>query len=255
LIKGSLFWNAEITAAGSSRAQPLFQTNFFVHLLPQCFSYRTRMKIVSAKLRASVGAMEACPVSDLPEFAFIGRSNVGKSSLINTLTDRRELAHTSSKPGKTRRINLFTVNGAWTLVDLPGYGYAKLSRKKQGEFNREVSAYLTQRENLKQVMLLVDSQIEPQGGDLAFADWLQDCGVPYSIVFTKTDRGSAGKTSGYQQQFLAELEAWGLEPNKIFSSSAKTRKGRAPILEWIDRQLPKKAHKKKGPAINLNWMK
>ena len=104
-------------------------------------------------------------------------------------------------------------------------------------------------------MLLIDSQIEPQGGDLAFADWLQHCGVPYSIVFTKTDRGSAGKTSGYQAQFLAELEAWGLEPTEIFSSSAKTGKGRAQILEWIGRRLPKKAQKKKGPAINLKWMK
>lgn len=199
--------------------------------------------------------MEECPASDLPEFAFIGRSNVGKSSLINALTDRRELAHTSGKPGKTQRINLFTVNEAWTLVDLPGYGYAKLSRKKQGEFNREVSAYLTERENLKQVFLLIDSCIEPQGGDLAFADWLQDCGVPYSIVFTKTDRGSAGQTSGYQEQFRAELEAWGLEPAEVFGSSAKTGKGRGRILQWIERQLPKKVKKKKGPAINLKWMK
>lgn len=213
------------------------------------------MKIESAKLRASLGGFEECPPSSLPEFAFIGRSNVGKSSLINALTERKELAHTSSKPGKTQRINLFTVNEAWTLVDLPGYGYAKLSRGKQDEFNREVSAYLTQRENLKQVMLLVDSQIEPQGGDFSFASWLQECGVPYSIVFTKTDRGSESKAVNHSEQFLAGLESWGLTPSMIFSSSAKTKKGRGQILHWVEQQIPKKPKKKKGPAINLNWMK
>ncbi|WP_158279877.1 ribosome biogenesis GTP-binding protein YihA/YsxC [Coraliomargarita sinensis] len=213
------------------------------------------MKIESAKLRASAKGLEECPSSNLPEFAFIGRSNVGKSSLINALTECKELAHTSSKPGKTQRINLFTVNDSWTLVDLPGYGYAKLSREKQGEFNREVSAYLTERENLKQVMLLVDSQIEPQGGDLSFALWLQECGVPYSVVFTKTDRGSDSKTANHSGQFRAELEAYGLEPNKIFMSSAKTKKGRGQILQWIEQQLPKKPKKKKGTAINLKWMK
>ena len=213
------------------------------------------MKITSANLSASARSLEECPPSRLPEFAFIGRSNVGKSSLINTLTERKELAHTSSKPGKTQRINLFNINGAWTLVDLPGYGYAKLSREKQSEFNREVSAYLTQRENLQQVMLLVDSQIEPQGGDLSFAQWLQNCGVPYSIVFTKTDRSSAGKTAGQREQFLAELAVWELEPTKIFSCSAKTRRGRGELLQWIEQQLPKRAKKQKGPAINLKWMK
>lgn len=213
------------------------------------------MKIESVKLRASLGGFQECPPSNLPEFAFIGRSNVGKSCLINALADRKELAHTSSKPGKTRRINLFDVNEAWMLVDLPGYGYAKLSREMQSEFNREVSAYLTQRENLTQVMLLIDSQIEPQGGDLAFASWLQECQVPYSIVFTKTDRGAAGKTAGHCNQFLAGLEAWGLEPTRVFSCSAKTKKGRGQLLQWIEQQLPKKSKRKKGPAINLNWMK
>jgi GTP-binding protein len=214
------------------------------------------MKIESAELLASARGFDECPPSNFPEFAFIGRSNVGKSSLINALAERKELAHTSSKPGKTQRINFFSVNESWTLVDLPGYGYAKLSKEKQGEFNREVSAYLTERENLKHVMLLVDSQIEPQGGDLSFASWLQECGVLYSIVFTKTDRSSDGKVANHSEQFLAALEAWGLGPTKIFSSSAKTKKGRGQILQWIEQQLPKKkSKKKKGPAINLNWMK
>ncbi|MGB1128090.1 MAG: ribosome biogenesis GTP-binding protein YihA/YsxC [Opitutales bacterium] len=213
------------------------------------------MKIESAKLRASAKTLEDCPPSGLPEFAFIGRSNVGKSSLINALTDRKELAHTSSKPGKTQRIHLFTVNEAWTLVDLPGYGYAKLSKGQQDDFNRDVSGYLTQRENLKQVMLLVDSQLEPQGGDLSFAAWLQECGIPYSIVLTKTDRGSGNKLAHQSEQFIAELEAYGLKPTRIFASSAKTKKGRGELLQWIDSQLPKKPKKKAGKTINLNWMK
>lgn len=213
------------------------------------------MKIESAKFRASAKGLEDCPPSNLPEFAFIGRSNVGKSSLVNMLTEKKELAHTSSKPGKTQRINLFTVNDAWTLADLPGYGYAKLSKEKQGDFNRDISAYLTERENLKHVFLLADSQIEPQGGDLAFADWLQQCEVPYSIIFTKTDRGSENKLANYSDQFIAELEAYELKPTNVYACSAKTKQGRGPILQWIDQQLPKKAKKKTGKKINLNWMK
>jgi GTP-binding protein len=212
------------------------------------------MKIKTARFTASVQCFDECPNSSLPEFAFIGRSNVGKSSLINALVEQKELAHTSGKPGKTRRINFFAVNDSWTLVDLPGYGFAKLSREKQSEFNREVSAYLTQRQNLKQVFLLIDSQIEPQGGDLSFAGWLQDCGVDYSVVFTKTDRGSAKTASTHEELFRKELDAWGLKPGKTFVTSAKTKKGRGQILEWIEAQLPEKT-KKKGPSINLGWMK
>lgn len=212
------------------------------------------MRIESVQLSASARSLEECPPSILPEFAFIGRSNVGKSSLINALAERRELAHTSSKPGKTQRINLYRVNDAWTLVDLPGYGYAKVSREMQREFNREVSAYLTQRTNLKQVLLLIDSQIEPQGGDLSFARWLEECGLPYSIVFTKTDRSSAGQTDGQRGQFIQALEAWGLTPNQLFSCSAKTRQGRGQLLQWIGQQLPQQPARKKGPTINLKWM-
>jgi len=212
------------------------------------------MKITSAKLIASAQRYDECPGSKFPEFAFIGRSNVGKSSLINALTESKNLAHTSSKPGKTQRMNAFLINGNWTLVDLPGYGYAKLSKEKQEEFNREVSAYLTQRENLKQVFLLVDAQIEPQGGDLSFADWLQQCSRPYSIVFTKTDRAAEALVRDHIARFKAEMAALGLEPTRIFSTSAKTKSGRGSILQWIESQLPKKP-RKKGPAINLSWMK
>ena len=213
------------------------------------------MKIESAKFIASAKELEACPSSSLPEFAFVGRSNVGKSSLINMLAEQKELAHTSSKPGKTQLINFFKINNAWHLVDLPGYGYAKVSKSKQLDFNRDVSAYLTERENLKHVFVLVDSQIEPQGGDLSFAEWLEYCKIPYSVILTKTDRSSDTKVSNHAEMFEAELEAWDLHPTEIFRCSAKTKKGRGAILQWIDSQLPKKKKKKKGGSINLGWMK
>ena len=139
------------------------------------------------------------------------------------LTEHRELAHTSSKPGKTQRINFFTVNDHWSLVDLPGYGYAKISKEKRVEFNKDISGYLTERENLEHVMLLIDSQIEPQGGDLAFANWLQECEVPFSIVFTKTDRGSENKLANCSSKFLSELDSYGIEPKETFACSAKTK--------------------------------
>lgn len=211
------------------------------------------MKIDSARLRASAGSFEDCPVSGLPEFAFIGRSNVGKSSLINLLTQQKELAHTSGRPGKTQRINLFTINEAWTLVDLPGYGYARLSKASQETFNEKVSAYLTGRENLKQVFLLMDSQIELLDGDLAFADWLQRCGVPYSVVLTKTDRGSKATVDRFKQELRSALDELDLSPSEIFACSAVTKQGRGALLHWIEQQLPKK-QKSSGPALNLKWM-
>ncbi|MGJ8641622.1 MAG: ribosome biogenesis GTP-binding protein YihA/YsxC [Opitutaceae bacterium] len=213
------------------------------------------MKIESARFIASAVDLEACPPSNMPEFAFVGRSNVGKSSLINLLTNTKQLAKTSGTPGKTKLINLFCINNAWTLVDLPGYGYAKLSKKKQHDFNVHVSEYLNERENLKQIFLLVDSQLEPLDGDLAFAEWLQDCGLPYSIIFTKTDRSSDAKVINHSELFMDQCEAWGLKPTKIFHCSAKTKKGRAPIVQWIDGQLPKKKKGKKSPTINVGWMK
>lgn len=213
------------------------------------------MKIDSAVFQASALDLEACPASHLPEFAFVGRSNVGKSSLINMLTGKSELAHTSSKPGKTQLINFFKINHSWNLVDLPGYGYAKLSKKKQEDFNIHVSGYLLGRESLKQIFVLVDSQLEPLDGDLAFIDWLQDCELPYSVIFTKTDRGSNSTAKNHAEQFAAELTRLELKPTEVFSCSAKTRKGRNDILQWIDAQLPRKTKKKKGKSVNLGWMK
>lgn len=212
------------------------------------------MKIDTATFRTSALTLEVCPPSSLPEFAFVGRSNVGKSSLINMLTGKKELAKTSSVPGKTQLINFFDINETWSLVDLPGYGYAKLSKKKQGEFNVNVSAYLTGRQNLDHVFALVDSQLEPLDGDLAFVEWLQVCNLPFSIIFTKTDKCADSTVQNHAQKFLDKLAAWGIEPDSAFSCSSKTKLGRQQILQFIHGKLPKKPTKKEKSVINVSWM-
>lgn len=212
------------------------------------------MKIESARYIGCATDLESCPHSNLPEFAFVGRSNVGKSSLVNMLADVKGLAKTSGTPGKTKLINFFRINDRWTLVDLPGYGFAKVSRAKQSEFNESVSGYLNGRENLKQVFALLDSQLEPLETDLAFIDWLQQCGIPYSIILTKTDRSADSKVINHEDQLIRALEDYGLNPNEIFKCSAKTKRGRGAVLNWVEGQLPK-ATKKKGKSIQLGWMK
>jgi GTP-binding protein len=212
------------------------------------------MKIESARYIGCATDLESCPHSNLPEFAFVGRSNVGKSSLVNMLADVKGLAKTSGTPGKTKLINFFRINDRWTLVDLPGYGFAKVSRAKQSEFNESVSGYLNGRENLKQVFALLDSQLEPLETDLAFIDWLQQCGIPYSIILTKTDRSADSKVMNHEDQLIRALEDYGLNPNEIFKCSAKTKRGRGAVLNWVEGQLPK-ATKKKGKSIQLGWMK
>jgi len=213
------------------------------------------MKITSATYAGCAVDFEACPVSNLPEFAFVGRSNVGKSSLINMLAEVKGLAKISGTPGKTKLIHFFQINERWTLVDLPGYGFAKVSKAQQAVFNEQVSGYLTGRENLKQVFALLDSQLEPLDTDLAFVDWLQQCEIPYSIVFTKTDRSAETKVKNHEGQLLQALEDYGLKPNQIFKCSAKTKRGRGAIINWVEGQLPKKLKKKKGKTIQLGWMK
>ncbi len=214
------------------------------------------MKIDSAEFRFGCPHFEDIPVASLPEFAFVGRSNVGKSSLINMLTGHKELAHTSRKPGKTRCINFYDINHRWHLVDLPGYGYAKVSKAMQLDFNRDVSQYLTARSSLSQIFLLVDSQLEPLEQDLYFAQWLQECGLPYSLILTKTDRTTGNAVRNHRALFQTAFTEWQLKPTGVFDCSAKTGKGRSEILHWIHSRLPRKSKKqRKGPTINLDWMK
>ncbi len=213
------------------------------------------MKITTASYAGCAVDLDACPVSNLPEFAFVGRSNVGKSSMINMLAEVKGLAKISGTPGKTKLINFFRINDLWTLVDLPGYGFARVSKAHQAAFNKQVSRYLTGRENLKQVFALLDSQLEPLDTDLAFVDWLQQCKIPYSIILTKIDRSAETKVFSNEVQLMRALDDYGLKPNEVFKCSAKTKRGRGAIIKWIESQLPKKPKNKLGKAIQLGWMK
>ena len=176
-----------------------------------------------------------CPKDNKPEYAFIGRSNVGKSSLINMLTNHKGLAKTSATPGKTLLINHFIINNEWYLVDLPGYGYAKRSKKEVGKLEQMISGYILQREQLVNVFLLVDVRLEPQKIDLEFIQWLGDSSIPFAIVFTKADKLSAMKVSQQVETYKKVLlETWEELP-PVFITSAEKRQGRDEVLDYIDR--------------------
>ncbi|MBK1791130.1 ribosome biogenesis GTP-binding protein YihA/YsxC [Persicirhabdus sediminis] len=192
------------------------------------------MNIKSAEFITSCPDYESVPDSDIPEFAFIGRSNVGKSSLINMLTNQKDLAIVSSKPGRTQMINLFLINDSWTLVDLPGYGFAKISKSKQEEFHEFVSEYLTSREQLRCVFVLIDSKIPPQKLDLEFCQWLMECSIPFVLVFTKTDRAKKGGVEKNIAAFTEAMSEWCDGLPRIYQASAKTASGRGPLLHFID---------------------
>ena len=192
------------------------------------------MIIKSATFLQSVADWRQCPEAHLPEYAFIGRSNVGKSSLINMLVNNSKLAKTSSKPGKTQTINHFLINKNWYLVDLPGYGYASISKAMRDKWQKMISDYLLYRENLQVVFVLVDSRIEPQTIDLDFIDNLGEQGIPFAIIFTKADKLSAAKIQSHVQRFKNRLlETWETLP-PTFVSSAETKKGKEEILQYIE---------------------
>lgn len=195
------------------------------------------MKIKSAEFEVSAPELRECPRWALPEFAFIGRSNVGKSSLINALTERRELARVSATPGKTQLLNFYVVNGAWSLVDLPGYGYAKVGKQRRLEFNAAVAEFIAGRRNLRAVYVLIDSRLEPQPIDLEFLQWLETGPVPFALVFTKTDKQSATQTRSRIDQFKAAVGAWRSEMPTMLASSAETGAGRSEILAHIAASL------------------
>ncbi|RPJ35098.1 MAG: YihA family ribosome biogenesis GTP-binding protein [Verrucomicrobiaceae bacterium] len=191
------------------------------------------MQIKSAEFITSASGLEQCPDWAHPEFAFIGRSNVGKSSLINLLANRSALAKVSATPGKTRLLNFFLINGAWSLVDLPGYGFAKVAESEKFDFNERAGDYLERRPNLRRVFVLIDSRHKPQRIDLDFLSWLGGTGVPFSLVFTKTDKQSAAKTKAAIALFEETLAPLVPVLPEVLTSSAKTRDGRSAILHAI----------------------
>ena len=192
------------------------------------------MDIKSAEFSLSAPMVSMCPNDTKPEYAFIGRSNVGKSSLINMLTNRRKLAKTSATPGKTLLINHFIINKEWYLVDLPGYGYAKRSKKEVAKLDQMIRGYILQREQMVNVFVLVDSRHEPQAIDLEFIDLLGQSGVPFAIVFTKTDKLSGGKVSQNIANYKKKLQETWEELPPMFLTSSESRQGRDELLDYID---------------------
>ncbi|MCE2787817.1 MAG: ribosome biogenesis GTP-binding protein YihA/YsxC [Bacteroidota bacterium] len=192
------------------------------------------MEIKKAIFVKSSSVVTECPKSDKPEYAFIGRSNVGKSSLINMLCKRNELARVSSNPGKTININHYLVNDAWFLVDLPGYGYAKRAKTLREQWSKSMVAYFTERENLQVVFVLIDSRIPPQQIDLEFLDMLGHYQIPFSIIFTKADKNKQSETTKNVQLFKNRmLENWEELPPTIITSSVK-KTGREDLLNFIE---------------------
>ena len=192
------------------------------------------MEIKKAEFTLSAPMESMCPKDNKPEYAFIGRSNVGKSSLINMLTNNKKLAKTSATPGKTLLINHFIINNEWYLVDLPGYGFAKRSKKEIAKLEQMISGYILQREQLVNVFLLVDIRLEPQKIDLEFIQWLGDSSVPFAIVFTKADKLSVSKATQQVEAYKKVLlETWEELP-PIFVTSAEKRQGRDEVLDYID---------------------
>jgi GTP-binding protein len=192
------------------------------------------MEIKTAVYLQSEADWRKCPAPNMPEYAFIGRSNVGKSSLINMLVNNKNLAKTSSKPGKTQTINHFIINKNWYLVDLPGYGFAKTSKTNREKWQKMISEYLLHRENLQVVFELVDSRLEPQQIDVDFINKLGESGIPFVIVFTKADKISTSKAMSNIQKMKNRLcETWEELPLMIKSSSL-SRLGKDQILDYIE---------------------
>lgn len=192
------------------------------------------MQIKQAEFVVSNADYKKCPTHDKPEFAFVGRSNVGKSSLINMLTGRKALAMTSSTPGKTMLINHFLINDSWYLVDLPGYGYAQRGKKAMEQLRHLISSYVLGREQLTCLFVLVDSRLEPQKIDLEFIRFLGENGVPFALIFTKSDKTKRSQLGGNVARFLKTLkEEWEELPPHFVTSSAD-RSGRDDVLDYIN---------------------
>lgn len=195
------------------------------------------MDIKKAEFTISSAKLSQCPKDDKAELAFIGRSNVGKSSLINMLTEHKGLAKTSATPGKTLLINHFKINDSWYIVDLPGYGFAKRSKKVQDELTKMITSYILYREQLLNVFLLIDIRHDPQKIDIEFMEWLGENGVPFSIVFTKADKLTAGKAKANVNKYLNSLLSTWEELPPHFVTSAEKRIGKDELLDYIEKIL------------------
>ena len=192
------------------------------------------MEIKSAEFVISNTNVKKCPTGDLPEYAFIGRSNVGKSSLINMLTGKKGLAMTSQKPGKSLLIIHFLINGQWYLVDLPGYGFAQRGKEGRENNQRIIEDYILEREQMTNLFVLIDSRLEPQNIDLEFMEWLGENGIPFSIIFTKADKLKGGRLKMNINAYLRELSKQWEELPPYFISSSENRTGRTEILNYIE---------------------
>ena len=193
------------------------------------------MQIKSAEFVKSSPNVDDCPGPNMPEYAFIGRSNVGKSSLINHLTGRKKLAKTSSTPGKTQLINHFLINERWYLVDLPGYGWAQTSKTNKAAWKKMINAYLQKRQNLACVFVLVDSRHEPQVIDLEFMQWLGEEQIPFCIVFTKIDKLRKNQAQSNIAEYKKEMRLTWEELPPTFITSSVEKQGGKEIIDFIDR--------------------
>ena len=206
---------------------------FAFSLIFLIFAKKSNMKIKSAEFEISNSDWRKCPDTHEPEYAFIGRSNVGKSSLINMLTGRKGLAKTSATPGKTLLINHFKVNGEWYIVDLPGYGYARRGKEERENLRRMIEGYILGREQMTCLFVLVDSRLEPQKIDMEFINWLGENGVPFALVFTKLDKmgrvAGTDKVEAYKRELLKTWE----ELPPVFLTSSEDGRGRDELLDYI----------------------
>jgi GTP-binding protein len=192
------------------------------------------MLIKDAVFVVSNSEVKLCPTDKKPEFAFIGRSNVGKSSLINMLTGKKGLAKTSGTPGKTQLINHFLINDQWYIVDLPGFGYAKASKSMRSKWEKFIADYLTKRETLMNIFVLLDARLEPQKIDLEFMNWCGEKGLPFSMVFTKIDKISSSVLQKNLAKYKKEMLKYWEEMPPLFTSSSASGYGREPLLNYVD---------------------
>lgn len=204
------------------------------------------MKIKSADFEISAPDLRSCPRNSKPEFAFIGRSNVGKSSLVNMLTGKAGLAKVSATPGKTRLLNFFRINDAWFLIDLPGYGYAKVAKTQSADFSAAVASYLEKRDGLALTFVLIDSMLPPQNIDIQFLRWMHESNLPHALLFTKTDRQSPTATRKAIEAFSAVLDEVNIPLPTVITCSSKTKLGRTEVLKLISDLIATPSRKKRN---------